>query len=57
MNWYILLTYTDGTTEKMYCTTRDEARTRARFYRSQWIGESVTRIGKPLVSATVQKVA
>jgi hypothetical protein len=32
MEWFVLLTFDNGTTERMYCTSRAEARLRRRFY-------------------------
>ena len=57
MNWKVVLTYADGTSEDMYCTTREEARDTRRFHLEQssraLTGESA--IGTPVVSATVCK--
>ena len=57
MSWKVILTYADGTSEDMYCTTREEARVRRRFYLEQNSRASTGEyaIGKPLVSATVRK--
>lgn len=54
MNWYVELTYADGTKENMYCTSRDEARERRRFYLHY---NDPTLGNNPLVSATVRKVS
>ena len=59
MNWYVELKYEDGSQEAMYCTTREEARERRRFYlrNSRASEEGKTWIiGKILKSATVRKV-
>jgi hypothetical protein len=32
MNWYVELTYATGVSEKMYCTSRAEARARRNWY-------------------------
>lgn len=57
VNWKVVLTYADGTSEDMYCTTREEARATRRFYLEQssraLTGEFA--IGTPIVAATVCK--
>lgn len=52
MNWYIELHLLNGDTDKMYCVSREEARERARFYRT------MCEHGQPgsVVQATVRKV-
>lgn len=55
MNWMVVLTYEDGTTENMYCTTRNEARECRRRYLQNSLSPD-TIIGKRLVSADVQRV-
>jgi hypothetical protein len=32
MEWFVLLTFDNGTVERMYCTSRAEARARRRYY-------------------------
>lgn len=32
MNWYVELHFANGDTERMYCTSRSEARERRNFY-------------------------
>lgn len=58
MNWYVELNYEDGSQEAMYCTTREEARERRRFYlqNSSRAQSGEFAIGKTLKSATVRKV-
>lgn len=58
MDWNILLTYTDGTIERLYCTTRQEARDRAAWLRETWVASRVpgaTVIGRPLSSVKVER--
>lgn len=47
MNWYVLLTFRNGDTERMYCTSRAEARERRQFY---------VKSNADVVTATVRKV-
>jgi len=52
MNWFVELTYADGSTENMYCTSRDEARERRRFYLYYTDPNHPNRI----IKATVRKM-
>lgn len=52
MNWTVLLTYADGSSEVMYYLTRQEARNGARFYRLNWLADG-PKIGKPLASVKI----
>lgn len=47
--WQLTLTYSDNTSEVMYYTTRQEARTGSQFYRMNWMADG-PKIGKSLVS-------
>lgn len=47
MNWYVELTIDNGKVDKLYCTTREEARYLARLYRHYTTN---------VVKATVRKV-
>lgn len=49
--WQLTLTYSDNSSEKMYYTTRQEARTGSQFYRMNWMADG-PKIGKPLVSVS-----
>jgi hypothetical protein len=52
MEWYVELTLQDGTIEKMYCTSREEARYKRRWYLHYTTqGES-----NSIVKATVRRV-
>jgi hypothetical protein len=47
MEWFVLLTFANGTSEKMYCTSRAEARERRAYY---------LRTMADLQAATVRRV-
>lgn len=51
MDWYVELTYADGESEPMYCTSRDEARERRRWYMTH----CEQGMPKSVVKATVRK--
>ena len=55
MNWKLTLHYTDGTTEPMYFTTRGEARTHARYYRTTSLSPDIV-IGKPVSRTIISKL-
>lgn len=56
MNWYVELTYSNGETENLYCTSRDEARERRRYYLKYGGGIDYPDTHYRVVKATVRRI-